>query len=152
MTHPPPRKYSKRRLAEIQIFRAITVLEDDNDPVSALTLAGAAEEILGNLLRAKGQRTAYDCVVEWNEEMWAFAAKKAKESGYPLHVPTQKEIKQHANRTRNELKHLCEGSPVKACFRWNAEEMIARAISNYNCLWGKPPQKTTSRWFEEYVR
>ena len=47
MAHPPHKKYSKRRLAEIQIYRAIKVLEDDADPVSALTLAGAAEEILG---------------------------------------------------------------------------------------------------------
>ena len=152
MTHPPPRNYSKRRLAEIQIFRAIKLLEEENDPVSALTLAGAAEEILGNLLRAKGQKSAYDCVVGWNEEMWAFAAAKAKEQGHALYVPDLKEIKQRANRTRNELKHLCDGKPVKAYYRWDAEEMIARAISNYNCLWGKPPQKTTSRWFEDYVR
>ncbi len=152
MTHPQPQKYSKRRLAEIQIFRAIKLLEDEDDPVSALTLAGAAEEILGNALRAKGQRSAYDCVVEWDEEMWAFAATKAEEQGYPLQVPDRKEIRQRANRTRNELKHLCDGKSVKAYYRWDAEEMIARAISNYNCLWGKPLQKTISAWFEDYVR
>jgi hypothetical protein len=152
MTHLPPQKYSKRRLAEIQIYRAIKLLEDENDPVSALTLAGAAEEILGNLLRTKGEKSAYDCVVKWSQDMWAFAAAKAKEKGYSLQVPDLKEIKHHANRTRNELKHWCEGKPVKAYYRWNAEDMIARAISNYNCLWGKPPQKTTSRWFEDYVR
>jgi hypothetical protein len=76
MTRPPPRKYSKRRLAEIQIFRAIKLLEDEEDPVSALTLAGAAEEILDNMLHARGQNSAYDCVVEWNEEMGAFATTK----------------------------------------------------------------------------
>ncbi len=148
MNHPPPRKYSKRRLAEIQIFRAIKVLEEQNDPVSALTLAGAAEEILGNMLRAKGQMPAFDSVVEWNEEMWAFAATKAKEQGYPLSVPALKEIKRRVNRTRNELKHMCDGKPVAAYYRWNAEEMLERAIVNYYCLHGKPPQKSIVRWFE----
>ena len=149
MPHPPPKKYSKRRLAEIQIFRAIKVLEEENDPVSTLTLAGAAEEILGNMLRARGQKPAFDSVVEWNEEMWSFAAAKAKEQGYFLNVPDLKEIKRRVNRTRNELKHICEGKPVAAYYRWNAEEMLRRAIVNYYCLYGRhPPQKTIVRWFE----
>ncbi|MDD8027441.1 MAG: hypothetical protein PHI34_13120 [Acidobacteriota bacterium] len=120
--------------------------------MSALTLAGAAEEILGNMLRVKGQKSAYDCVVERNEKIWAFAVTIAKEKEYPLRVPDLKEIKQRANRPRNALKHLCDGKPVNAYYRWNAEEMIVRAISNYNRLWGKPPQKTISSWFEDYVR
>lgn len=45
------RKLSKCQIAERQIYRAFLVLEEQDDPVSAFTLAGAAEEILGNFLR-----------------------------------------------------------------------------------------------------
>jgi hypothetical protein len=46
--------YSKRDLARVQLERAITLHVDEHDHVSAITLAGAAEEILGKLLTNAG--------------------------------------------------------------------------------------------------
>lgn len=147
------RKLSKRQISEKQIYRAILVLEEQDDPVSAITLAGAAEEILGNMLRDKGMKCAFEAKVEWDKEMWAFAKKRADEIGYSLDAPDEKEIKGNANRIRNGLKHKTDGRPVKTDYYYHAEEMIARAISNYHVLYnGKcPPQKRTARWFESYA-
>jgi hypothetical protein len=47
-------RVTKRRIALIQLWRSIDLLENHNDPVCALTLAGAAEEILGKMAAKKG--------------------------------------------------------------------------------------------------
>lgn len=85
------RKLSKRQISEKHIHRAILVLEEQDDPLSAITLAGAAEEILGNMLRDKGMMGALEAKVEWDKEMWAFAKKRADDD----------RIKGNANRIRN---------------------------------------------------
>lgn len=148
------RKLSKRQIAEKQIYRAILVLEEQDDPVSALTLAGASEEILGNMLRDKGLKCAFEAKVEFDKELWAFAKKRAGATGYSLDVPEEKEIKNNSNRIRNSLKHKMDGRPVETDYNYQAEEMIARAISNYRVLYsGKAPsQKRVARWFEDYVQ
>ncbi len=147
------RKLSKRLIAERQIYRAILVLEEQDDPVSAITLAGASEEILGNMLRDKGIECAFEAKVRSDKAMWAFAKKRAEETGFTLDVPEEKEIKLNTNRIRNGLKHSMDGRPVETDYYHQAEEMIARAISNYRVLYdGKtPPQKRVARWFEDYV-
>ena len=85
--------------------------------------------------------------------MWAFAKKRADETGFTLNVPEEKEIKLNTNRIRNSLKHIMDGRPVETDYYYQAEEMIARAISNYRVLYdGKaPPQKRVARWFEDYA-
>ena len=141
MAHPRPRKYSKRRLAEIQIYRAIKVLEDDAGPVSALTLAGAAEEVLGKTLREKGQRCAFDHAVSFSEQMWDFVDKEAGRKGIRATRPSDSEMKSRINKVRNELKHRCNGSPLEAYYIWEAEDMIVRAVNNYLFLYQKLPRQ-----------
>jgi hypothetical protein len=46
--------YTKQQLAEHQLDRAIRLLLDEKDAISAVTLAGAAEEILGKLVELQG--------------------------------------------------------------------------------------------------
>ena len=53
-------RVTKRRIALIQLWRSIDLLENHNDPVWALTLAGAAEEILGKMAAKKGHSTALE--------------------------------------------------------------------------------------------
>jgi hypothetical protein len=54
-----PKKITKRKIAETQLIRAVLLLDDCADNISALTLAGAAEEILGKMIQKKGGSTAF---------------------------------------------------------------------------------------------
>lgn len=144
-----PQKLSKRRIAEIQILRAIKVLVEDEDPVSAITLAGAAEEIIGKKLRDKGKRCAFDHAVAFGKQVLAFAAEELQIRGRSIEVPAEAELKERVNRTRNELKHKCTDKPVVAHFPDEAESMIVRALNNYVILYGRPPrQKYVQSWYE----
>ena len=51
-------------IAEIQLTRAIKLFFKDQDYISSLTLAGAAEEILGALVRKSGKKHALDEAIE----------------------------------------------------------------------------------------
>ena len=50
--------YTKQQVAEHQLDRAIKLLLDEQDAISSVTLAGAAEEILGTLAEMGGERHA----------------------------------------------------------------------------------------------
>jgi len=115
--------YTKQELAEIQLNRAITLLLDEKDIVCAITLAGAAEEILGKLLERRGGTHALkeftdDCVSIGKQmgENWS-----------------AKSFADMVNNFRNELKHIASGSevilPIEA-----AHEIIHRAAENLRRL------------------
>jgi len=114
--------YSKRQVAEHQLDRAIRLLLDDHDAISAITLAGAAEEILGKLVEVGGEKSSLgsfidDCLMigrvshgeEWKPNAFA----------------------DMANHTRNSLKHIVDASDV-CVTEEDACEMIDRAVQN---LW-----------------
>ena len=48
------------QVAEWQLFRAIDIFCFHRDPICAITLAGAAEEILGDMLKQRSHVTALD--------------------------------------------------------------------------------------------
>lgn len=145
-------KYSKRRISEIQIGRAIKVLTEAADEISAITLAGAAEEILGQKLRKAGMPCALDHDLAFNKRMWSFAAKRAQVAGQKMIIPDDRALRDGANRARNELKHLSEGRPLVAIFDHEAEEMIIRALHNYCRVYGSlPPQKFVQTWLESHT-
>ena len=51
----PTEVLTKLEIAERQLNRAISLLIEDSDRVCAITLAGAAEEVLAGLLKAIGK-------------------------------------------------------------------------------------------------
>jgi hypothetical protein len=151
MQRPPRRRITKRRIAEVQLYRAVKLLQDDVDPISALTLAGAAEEILGRMVESSGRATAFEESAIFARTLWDFAASRAKKIGFPLSVPDEKEIRNRINLTRNELKHNSRGknTPVEADFNYWAEEMVLRALRNYQVLYNKlPRRKLIADWYE----
>lgn len=96
-----------------QLDWAIRLFIDHQVYSAAITLAGAAEEILGNLV----QRNAHTTLTQ------------ELASDYGM---TTKEISdRYLNNARNWLKHLREGPPGKALIE-DAEviTMIVRALSN----------------------
>jgi hypothetical protein len=146
-----PKKITKRRIAETQLIRAVLLLEDCADYISALTLAGAAEEILGKMVQKKGGSTAFEDWAVYTRSFWDYAAKRANEENYPLNIPDDKEVKRRLNATRNELKHNDPGKNVRvhAMFQYEAEEMLLRACKNYLKLYNRLPRnKRLVDWWE----
>ena len=119
---------SNLEIAERQIERSIELFLEKKDYVSALTLAGAAEEILGKLLKDQGKK-------HWLEEITGAALKalgyRKSELETPPAAQAKKEIVEIANRSRNSMKHYNKDGSITLKIDVEAANMIDRAISNY---------------------
>lgn len=121
---------SKLRIGEEQLDSAIDLMVAEKY-VSALTLAGAAEEIFGRL-------------VEFHNGVPAIRARVAfRRSVYEKHpisiTRTDKEHRDSLNFPRNTIKHLNMTVPGNTCvnisnFRREVISMLDRAIRNYSAL------------------
>lgn len=122
-------KLHKIEIAQRQIDTAIDLFLDDKDFVSALTLAGAGEEITGKLLDRKGEKNMIQKLHAWYQET----------TGEQIEYG---EFSRKANLARNTLKHA--NSPEEDAVeiqRWEAVQMIMRAMTNYKELVGNPSDK-----------
>lgn len=99
-------KTAKHLIAKTQIDTAIFLFLSDTDFVSALTLAGAAEEILGTLIKRENNSHILGDLHAWYQET----------TGGQIAFG---QFSQNANFTRNSLKHAKEPSEdnVEVC-RW----------------------------------
>lgn len=115
-------------IAHRQLERSIELFLDRRDYISALTLAGAAEEILGKLLREEGK-------THWLDEITTGALKLLGFDGEAPQSPEAKqagkEIANISNYYRNRCKHFSDVDHVAFTVDVQAAEMIDRAISNY---------------------
>lgn len=119
---------SNLEIAHRQIERAIVLFLDDRDYVSALTLAGAAEEILGKLLNKEGKEHWLDSISKGALRALGF---RKRELQTPEALQTKKEIANIANRYKNTFKHHNNDGTITLLVDVAAAEMIDRAISNY---------------------
>ena len=126
--------YTKQELAEHQLNRAIRLLLDEKDAISAITLAGAAEEILGELVKLNGGTHARQ---EFIDECIAQGSLYLKEEWKP------KDFAEITNYFRNELKHYVEGSDITVTAEC-AYDIIERAAEN---LW-----RLTGRYSDQVQR
>jgi hypothetical protein len=119
--------HSKKQIALTQLETGLRLFQEANDYYSVVTLAGAADEILGRLLESRGGVTALVSLTR------AAAAIHLKVHGEPS---DEKEFVQRANHARNSLKHLGARSEetVRLDIREEATDMLDRAISNYWAL------------------
>ncbi len=124
MTSDGEATYEKLPIATSQLDTALRLFFEEEDLFSAITLAGAAEEILGQLLREAGIKNSFD---ELNE-----ASARIHESLFGDQVGA-KVFGERANRARNTLKHHTPGQPqaVTLDLRQEAIDLLDRAISNY---------------------
>ena len=116
--------FTKLQLASHQLDRAIKVLLDEKDVISAITLAGAAEEILGNIVKLNGGVSAHQQLVD---DCIAISETTPGEKSNP------KEFHEMFTYFRNELKHFRDGSDIivaEVC----ADPIIERAIQNLRYL------------------
>ena len=112
-----------RCIALRQLETALRLYFEKEDYYSVITLAGAAEEILGKLLKEDGHENSLDALKKAtraiSERLWGEA-------------PTEKTATR-ANDARNRLKHWSPGQPQSVEFdaAEEAKDMLDRAIDNY---------------------
>jgi hypothetical protein len=111
-------------LALKQLETALSLYFDGRDFALVITLAGAADEIFGKLLRATGLENSLDSLVK---AVFAIQVHLYGEANEP------KRIAQRANSARSSLKHWDEGSPqiVTIDLETEAQDMLGRAIDNW---------------------
>ena len=138
--------YQRINLAQEQLNVALELFLDGRSYVSSLTLAGAAEEIFGKALFARGEET----VLDRNHSAIAPVEELFREKPYSL-----KEFVNEKNRVRNAAKHMRDQfeTEVFADLEDEALWMLARACDNYGRL--DLPQTDRmhefNEWFYEHV-
>ncbi len=118
------RSYERRQIAKIQLETALRLYFEGKDFFSVLTLAGAAEEILGRLVEARGGECS---LVSLTNAMSRIYWLEFNEDLPP------KAFAERANRARNALKHLdrSDTSPIVLDIEQEAADMLDRAVTNY---------------------
>jgi hypothetical protein len=124
-------------IANQQLLASIR-LWHEADYLSALTLAGAAEEIMGKRLRALGKEPSFD---QW-KNLIVSLAKSEGETDPKIDEVMGKML----NQTRNVLKHYAGDEAVEIDIREDCTEMIGRAIANYHQLTGTVMDEAFTFW------
>ncbi len=117
-------------------------LLEGGDPVSALTLAGAAVEILGKIAARKGATPRVEYLASYTASLYEWARKP---------TPPRKRLIALENRARNELKHQDDGRNVRVDidFEHEAESMLLRCMFNHFEAFGcYPSSRHLRHWFE----
>ena len=114
--------FTKFEIAEAQLNRALDLYMSSEDLISSITLAGAAEEILGKLVIANGGESALDEKVNQLCEMHKFVFSE---------TPAPRDYVNLRNKARNELKHIVDGEKIDLDLEKEAVNMIRRAKANY---------------------
>jgi hypothetical protein len=121
-------RLTKIDVARLQLERAIDLFVNSTDFVSAITLVGAAEEILGKLVEDLGKKNALNELIDTSKAM-----------EIRLYGEADGEMKEYvslANYFSNRLKHLNEGADLIFNVDYEAASLISRALDNYYLIQG----------------
>lgn len=119
---------SKLDLALIQLDRSIDLYLQGTtqEMVCAITLAGAAEEILGRLVENGGGTAAFHDTIRLLCGM--------QEAAWPESKADPKAYVTIRTKARNDLKHITDGAPFTANLERETVSIIRRAIANHRKL------------------
>ncbi len=132
------RTLTKLDIAEQQLVHAIELFCSGERIISAITLAGAAEEILGKLVVASRRTNALGGEVDYQCEMF--------ESHFGC-ATDPKIFRDLENNARNELKHLCAGGDIEIDLEQEAVNLIERAVNNFRML--RPGPNSAFQTFDD---
>jgi len=118
---------SAEAIAEHQLLAAIRLWQEQ-DFLSALTLAGAAEEILGKRLRKLGREPSFD-------QLKSIIVALARSEG-ETDPNLERTVGDLLNNTKNELKHYSGDAALSFDLRADCHEILERAVANYEALTG----------------
>lgn len=128
---------SAHDIAEHQLLTALKLWRE-GDYLSALTLAGAAEEILGKRLKKLGRESSFEQI---KKEIVGLARDQGETD-----VKTEKLVADLLNQSRNELKHYSGDEFLSFELRQDAAEMLERALANYYMLTDLVLEEAISFW------
>jgi hypothetical protein len=129
-------RLTKFEVAEKQLAKAIDLF-CAHEPLPAITLAGAAEEILGKLVKDGGGVTALEEEIKDRCDLYQTVF------GHPVDSKVFADL---MNNPRNELKHRMSGNPIELNLDEEAVNLIQRAIDNFQKL--QPGTNAMVRQFE----
>ncbi|MGH7946263.1 MAG: hypothetical protein ACREF9_14815 [Opitutaceae bacterium] len=114
-------------IARIQLERSIDLYVQGTtaDLVCAVTLAAAAEEILGRLVKKGGAQSALEEAITRLCGMYEAAFREKSDP---------KVFVELRNKARNTFKHLSDGTDFSGDLEREASSMIRRAIENHRKL------------------
>lgn len=119
-------KHSKQEIAMQHLNLALAEYVKGVNLYSVLHLAGAAEEILGNLVKLKGKRNSLAQDVDLRQSYWNITGRSVNE----------KEDRDHILKSKNGIKHLNSEKDIELemDIEYETKETIRRALGNYNQL------------------
>lgn len=132
-----PMRLTKFEIAEKQLIKAIELF-CAHEPLPAITLAGAAEEILGKLVTDGGNIDALKEEVKDRCDLYQAVFG---------HSADAKVFFDLMNKPRNELKHRMSGKTIELNLEEEAVNLIQRAIDNFQKL--RPGSNAMFRQFED---
>jgi len=119
----PIQSFDQKCIALAQLETSLRLYFEGSDYFSVITLAGAAEEIFGKMLSAKG--------IENSLESKKRTVSQISQKLFGARV-SPRWTADRANKARNVLKHLTSPT-VTFDLKEEARDILDRAISNY-CL------------------
>ena len=123
----PRQAYDKKCIALAQLETALRLFRDGDDLFSVITLAGAAEEILGELVEKRGRDNSLESLKKAPGAIHKLATGESlDEKGLTIFA-------KRANRARNAVKHpKAGGEPtITLDVREEAVDILTRAVDNY---------------------
>jgi len=113
-------------------LRASANLFNEGDYVSAITLSGAAEEILGKIAKKRNKPNQLENEVVYLKSIYEYL------SGHSI---SNKELVSKINLTRNELKHNDSGINewFETDFENEAAMIFVKAVKNYFTCYSELP-------------
>jgi hypothetical protein len=122
--------HSRRDVAVQQLETALRLYFEGRDFYSVITLAGAADTILAQMLRIEGKEPRLE---ELKKATVEIARSLLGQEVSP------KWVADRANLARNALKHWDPDQPVRVSFdaKEEATDMLDRAVTNYWSLVGE---------------
>jgi hypothetical protein len=129
-------KLHKGQIAKRQLEAALDLFFSEGEPLAVVTLAAAAEEVLGDLLQRRGGDRMLDHIIHLD--------KKLTGTGRPFAV-----VIEEVNGIRNALKHAKrpEEDDVELDPTSHAVVWLSRALANYS-IW--EPEGVTPRMLQFY--
>lgn len=116
--------YEKLDVGREQLEVALRLFFEGTDYFAVITLAGAADELLGAHVKAKGEATSLEELVRGAVRISSVL------SGSPANP---KDIFKIANYPRNASKHMDDkaDSKIRVHLKRDATDLLGRAVDNY---------------------
>lgn len=119
----------KREIIEQQLNLALKLFFDDQDLLCVITLAGAAEEILGKTISNSGRKPSLE------RNYWEFNLFQKHLRDLGVTETIKKEYISKENEARNHMKHQMGCDEVTIDVKQEAKMLLKRALDNYKLLY-----------------